>query len=568
MADDKSLLETLQEERNKLLDEIAPAIEAREKEREEFRGTETKLADAASEAIAEVTRDTDKDADAKKASVAEADKPLADARSAFAAAESQFQADFKSRESDIKSLEQRIGEQELLEHRKAVAAKASKGEVRVTNEPLTYRKDTKHSYFRDLAAKQVPEFASQTNNNDYNERLQAHAKEMSVELPKRAEARERRSAEQVDTAEREFRGSFTNGVRRGGLEASPFERRVTPNRTDGQGGFFVPPLWLIDEYIPYLRAGRVVADLVRNLDLPPGTDSINIPKISGPTKVGVQTADAAPVVEQDFTDTSVQANVKTLAGQEDVAIQLLEQSPGQIVDKVIMEDLLADYNRLVDRQVLLAPGTNTTSLNSGEIQGIYPQTNWSGTQSVTWTSTGQTGPGFNMVLGAMASKVAYNRFDLNNFGFVMHPRRWFWFATALDGTEGKIGRPVVNVPRNGPFNISNLANDAAMPEGYAGQTAFGPKAYVDPNIPVTDNGSGALTGSNDIAIGAKWDDLWLFEGDLRTRVLSEVLSGTLEIRFQVYNYIAFLVRYGQSIAIAEGTGFSAPKSAIDSSVEF
>ena len=84
----------------------------------------------------------------------------------------------------------------------------------------------------------------------------------------------------------------------------------------------MPPLWLITDYIPALRAGRVAADLCRQMDLPPGTDSINIPKIKVPTKVAPQTADAAAVASQDFTDTSVQANVKTLAGQEDVAIQL------------------------------------------------------------------------------------------------------------------------------------------------------------------------------------------------------------------------------------------------------
>ena len=39
-------------------------------------------------------------------------------------------------------------------------------------------------------------------------------------------------------------------------------------------------------------------------------------------------------------------------------------------------------------------------------------------------------------------------------------------------------------------------------------------------------------------------------------------SGTLEIRYQVFNYVAFLVRYGQSIAIGQGTGYAAPKGAL------
>lgn len=173
-----------------------------------------------------------------------------------------------------------------------------------------------------------------------------------------------------------------------------------------------------------------------------------------------------------------------------------------------------------------------------------------------------------MVLGAMASKVAYNRFDLTNFHFLLHPRRWFWFATGLDGASGTSGRPVVNSDSFPAFNISAKEVDPVPYEGLAGRTPFGPKVYIDANVPITDNGSGVLSGEDDVAFAAKWDDLWLFEGDLRTRVLPEVLSGTLEIRFQVYNYVAFLVRYGQSLALGQGTGFVPPASAIDSSVKF
>jgi hypothetical protein len=51
-------------------------------------------------------------------------------------------------------------------------------------------------------------------------------------------------------------------------------------------------------------------------------------------------------------------------------------------------------------------------------------------------------------------------------------------------------------------------------------------------------------------------------------VLPEVLSGTLQIRYQVFNYFAFLVRYGQSIAVIQGTGTAAPTGSIDNSITF
>lgn len=321
-----------------------------------------------------------------------------------------------------------------------------------------------------------------------------------------------------------------------------------------------PPLWLIDDYIPYLRPGRPTADLCRQLPLPPGTDSINIPRLTTPTLTAIQTADAAPVASRDIADTFQQANVKTIAGQEDIPIQMIEQSPGQILDRVIMTDLMADYNQKVDIQVIQGNGSGAP-LSGGQVVGIYPSTNWSST-SLTWTNTTPYPNEFFQVLGAVASKTAYARFNLQDFAYVMHPRRWFWGATAYDGASGLSGRNLVS-SGDGTFPNFNVAAHEDNPtpyEGLAGQVPFGPRVYIDANIPVTDNGSGALSGTYDIVVGAIWDDLWLFEGDLRTRVLSEVLSGTLELRFQVYGYLAFLQRYGVSVALAGGSGFAAPYS--------
>jgi hypothetical protein len=308
------------------------------------------------------------------------------------------------------------------------------------------------------------------------------------------------------------------------------------------------------------------------MSLPPGTDSINVPRIKAPTKVAPQTADAAAVESKDFTDEAIQANVKTLAGQQDVAIQLLEQSPGQIVDRVIMEDLLADYNRLVDRQVLYSSGTSTSALNAGEIVGLFPKTNWGAgapyeaNETVLTATAGEIPPiAFNALLGALASKVSYNRYDLENLHFVLHPRRWFWFATIGDGEKGKLGRPLVNTGEFGPFNIAALGSDPTPFEGLVGRVPFGPNVYIDGNIPTTtSSGAYSTTGTEDFALAAKFDDLWLFEGDLRTRTLPEILSGTLEIRFQIFNYVAFLCRYPQSIAFGTGTGMKAPESGYSS----
>jgi hypothetical protein len=63
-------------------------------------------------------------------------------------------------------------------------------------------------------------------------------------------------------------------------------------------------------------------------------------------------------------------------------------------------------------------------------------------------------------------------------------------------------------------------------------------------------------GTNETRIVvARFPDLYLWEGSLRTRVLTEVLSGTLQVRFQVYNYFAFMGnRRPESISVISGTG--------------
>src|ERR1700756_304586 len=198
------------------------------------------------------------------------------------------------------------------------------------------------------------------------------------------------------------------------------------------------------------------------------------------------------------------------------------------------------YNKQVDLQVLTGSGVGA-ALSGGQVVGLYPAANW-GANTVSIATFGGSSPyvpaqsEFFQFLGAMASKTAYSRFNLKDFNYVLHPRRWFWAATGLD----QLGRPLGSDDGFGPRNAQAIEIDPQPFEGYAGRVPFGPNVYIDANVPITDNGSGAAGGTNDVAIGAIWDDCWLFEGDLRTRVLAEVLSGTLELRFQVYAYIAFL----------------------------
>src|ERR1700733_10879303 len=59
------------------------------------------------------------------------------------------------------------------------------------------------------------------------------------------------------------------------------ELRVNPNRTQGQGGYFAPPLWLIDQFATAPRAGRRLAKRIdaegHPFPLPPGVEAGDLP---------------------------------------------------------------------------------------------------------------------------------------------------------------------------------------------------------------------------------------------------------------------------------------------------
>ncbi len=131
--------------------------------------------------------------------------------------------------------------------------------------------------------------------------------------------------------------------------------------TGGSGGEFAPPAWLVDEFVNLARPARVTADLFHKEPLPLGVSSINIPRISGGTAVAVQTTQNTTVAATDITTAALSSNVTTIAGKQVVSRQLLDQS-GIPFDRVILQDLAADYARQVGAQAILGTGVTGTSL--------------------------------------------------------------------------------------------------------------------------------------------------------------------------------------------------------------
>jgi HK97 family phage major capsid protein len=305
------------------------------------------------------------------------------------------------------------------------------------------------------------------------------------------------------------------------------------SRVDGSGGYAIPPAWLMNQYIELARPGRAFANVVQRQPLPGGTDSINIPKLLTGTATGVQTADNTPVTDVDLTDTFINAPVRTIAGQQGVAIQLIDQSPIAF-DDVVFRDLVADHAARTDQQVIVGTGAN------GQVLGVTLTPN-----ILSVPATGVTTQGVYSAIANAIQQVHSTRF-LPPEVIVMHPRRWGWFLSLLDGNQ----RPLFLPAANSPYNVAGVLSDVASQQ-VVGQM-HGLPVVTDPNIGTT---SGA--GTEDDVFVMRASDIVLWESGIRARVLPETKAQNLTVLLQIYNYLAFsAARYPQSVAII--TGLTAP----------
>ena len=395
----------------------------------------------------------------------------------------------EDRQGQIKALDARIATIEAAQERSAQIAEsraaAGIGHAKVVSEPMTYGEHSERSFVRDMINAQL------RNDQGSWSALNRHMQEVAVE-------------------------------------------RRDVSRTDGGIGEFVPPLWLVDLYAGTLRAGRTTADRLTSMALPAGTDSINIPRITTGTDVGIQASDNAATTTQDMVTTSVAAPVRTISGYENVSIQTVEQSPlAGGLDRMIFADLMQAYDARLNVQVINGVGT------AGEMLGLL---NTVGIGTVTYTAGTPTAAGFGTAFAQGLSQVAKNRFS-GAEAYILHPSIWY----GLVGLSDSNGRPIVVPNANGPFNAAavNGAPGAAM--GPVGNI-LGVPAFLDPGIPTV---SSALP-----VIAAKFSDTILMESGMRTRVLPDVLSANLTVRFQLYAYCAMAARYPAGIVKLQGTGFN------------
>ncbi|WP_329114451.1 phage major capsid protein [Streptomyces sp. NBC_01353] len=393
--------------------------------------------------------------------------------------------EFRTRIADLEEDEKREqrAAQVLAEHRQAGERRER---VTVVSEPETYRKGGQQSYFRDLFR------AQQRGDHEAIERLRHNDREV-------------------------------------------VEKRALTT-TDGGVGEFVPPLWMVEDYVRLARAGRVVADQVASQPLPGGTDSINLPRLATGTSTAEQATQNTAVSNTDATSNSVTASVATIAGQQVVSQQLLEQSPINM-DAILLGDLAADYAVRLDTFVI--------SNNAASKRGLL---NVTGLNAITYTDATPTVGEAYAKVGDGIQQIHTGRFMPPDKIF-MHPRRWAWLTVSVDTAGRPLVVPVAQMPQNAIASMGDVIS-----EGFVG-TMQGLPVYVDPNIP-TNLGAGT---NEDRIIIARSSDVILFEGTPRAEAFRETYADQLSVLLRFYNYAALhSERYPKSLSVVSGTGLIAP----------
>jgi HK97 family phage major capsid protein len=358
------------------------------------------------------------------------------------------------------------------------------GTVVVGSEPLVYERFGPHSYFRDMA------IYADRRDNDAGARLWRHGVEVQ-DWVKRNEKRARESAATL------------------GLET-----RLNVTRADAAGGYASPPIWLMDDIALMPRPHRVLAKLMPQFPLPQGVGEVSLPRITTGVLTGVQN-DSTAVSSRDIIDTFTTSAVTTIAGESEMSLQLLEQSPaGGYLDHVIFQDLAASYDFQLERQLLNGTGAG------GQLLGLLNVTAGTNLASeVTYTDASPTVLELMPFAGQAAAQLGNARL-LPPEAWMMRTSRWAWI------------------------------NFAAWPS---------PQTKTLMDYPVLENNSIPATlgaaSNQDAIIVCRPSDMLLLETAPKTLVDFESASGAMGVRLSLRAYVAaFVGRQPTAIARIIGTG--------------
>lgn len=293
-------------------------------------------------------------------------------------------------------------------------------------------------------------------------------------------------------------------------------------------GALVVPTYLTDEFAANVAAGKPFLNTVRNLPLPDEGMTINIPRGTTATSVAAQT-EANALSETDFDETTLAVTVLTHGGQQDVTRQALER--GRNIDSIIYADLAEQYAAVVNAAAIVSMAA---------VVGI---------NAVTYTDADPTvAEAYPKIADAIQSiqSARYAGPDT----ILMHPRRWGWMLSDVDGNT----RPLVVPAAGNPQNAVGVASSSGY--GQVVGTLLGLPVVTDAGI-ATDQGA----GTEDTIYVYRSSDIIFMEEDNAPRnvAFEETQGGNLLVKLVVFGYSAFTAgRYPAAISEISGTGLIAP----------
>jgi hypothetical protein len=384
-------------------------------------------------------------------------------------------------------------QEQPTQEERALAETAEANAHRHVREPLVYQFDGR-SYLSDLALAE-PRYGG---NTAARERLAQHGRQMDA-MPKY----ETRS-----------------------LEGAEFEYRVNPSLKIGYGGEFAPPWWVNEMFATARRSSPVLQRLIPTFDLPRGVSSVNLPRVITGSTVSTQVPNS-PVDSLGFTTEAASSPAVIFAGISDWPIESLEQSPiGAHLDWVVFKDMFESSDFDVEKAFINGLGP--------KYEEWYGLIELSGTNEVVYTSGSPTGTAMVPKIGEILAQVGVKRRKPPE-ALVVNTSRFFWLATSEDNS-------------NRPLSIEDYP-DSDFPN--AGFASVG--VYLDDAIqPVY-----GATKEQDAIFALRPKDMVLFDSAPVTMIESDVLSGTLEVRFALRRTVAAILgRYPSGVSKLVGTGMT------------
>lgn len=419
---------------------------------------------------------------------------------------------------------------EVEELRSAVAAlRAELDAVRsprisILSEPLTYNA----RLVRDPSAPRGFRAISTRGNYSYIQDLAMAARHGDVSSQDRLDRHSREMRALAEAREQLFHPSVEY----------EFEQRAV-NWTNGTGGYFAPPLWIIEEFAYQPTPERVLSKLAPQFELPEGAQSVNLPAWSAGADVG-ETQVGAAVPSQDPLDIAVSSAVATFAGNFDVPMQMLEQSPqGAHLDWMAFSSMEARYGYKLELQLFAGLGVaSPQGSGNNQLLGIYNNTAIPAANVISFANSGvsaETQPtgatALFPTIGLMLAKIGQSRL-LPPENVMMSTSRMAWMGSSED-------------LQNRPLMIANS-------DGSGSWDLIAVNVKVNDAIPRTSG----VGGNEDRIVALRPSDWLILESDRRTQVMTEVLSGTLTARIQMRRYAAALLRRPESVAYLSGPGMA------------